>query len=189
MHWIFVQFSEYYQILSMLSLFICEYFWHNFSPPSSRCFYIYQHHIHHNIKFSSLASICSVEMEKLLLTQNFTNCSLPFLLTPICFLHLDTKGTVAGPFSCNCVKLFKSATRFLQLTGGCLKEMQFLHFFKSSTNHSSFGLWPPNTLPSSSTLLAISQPNQLSSLHHIILKLKWKIKNSNKVLPNNCAYT
>ena len=79
-------------------------------------------------------------------------------LTPFQYLR-DPVGRVYKSTKANFHKInvffYKSTTRFLQLTGSCLKKCSFF-IFKSSTIHRDLGLWPSNTLHSlSSPLLAI----------------------------------
>ena len=46
-------------------------------------------------------------------------------------------------FSCTCMELYKSATRFLQLAGGCLKKCSFFIFLSPQQSTETLVCGPP----------------------------------------------
>ena len=72
--------------------------------------------------------ICLINLKRQFWSQNRLNCSFLFMLTLNLFYTFGYYRHCSGAYSCTCMKLYKSATRFLQLTGGCLKKCSFIIF-------------------------------------------------------------
>ena len=61
----------------------------------------------------------------------------------ICFFTFGYLRLCSWAFSCTCMELYKSATRFLQLAGGCLKKCSFFIFLSPQQSTETLDCGPP----------------------------------------------